>query len=318
MAGTEPEPTPSFEEACRYRAVTEQVGQLPASLIDEASGMTWDAESKSFFLINDSGDSARFFRVRLADLAKDKLAKVSEVQIENWKSFDLEDLSLGPCPSPLMGDCLALADIGDNRQRRKHVEIAFVPMKLLRERDVPKKVSVAKVSRLKYPDGAHNAEAFAVFDRDRAIIVTKNQERSSREAKPATVFEVNFAESRVKQVAQLDVPAWVTNKGLGGLVTGMSITPGARGMPLRIILLTYQNAVELEFQASTEPSSTTKVGNEQWKVRARRVLDLDYLEQQEAVAYDDKGRVFYTTEVPMKVFGANFAPIRMIEKVKCP
>jgi hypothetical protein len=247
VAGAAPAPTPSFQESCRVRVVTAQVGQLPASLIDEASGMTWDPESKSFFLINDSGDSARFFRVRLADLTPDRPAKVSEVQIENWRAFDLEDLSLGPCPSPLPGDCLALADIGDNRQRRKHVEIAFIPMKLLRERDVPKKVLVEKVSRLKYPGGAYNAEAFAIFDRDRAVIVTKNQERSSGEAKPATVFEVNLADSRVKEVAQLDIPTWVTNKGLGGLVTGMSIVPGTRGIPSQIILLTYQKCSRIGF-----------------------------------------------------------------------
>jgi hypothetical protein len=132
------------------------------------------------------------------------------------------------------------------------------------------------------------------------------------------VFEVDLARSQLTQVAEFDVPSWVSNRGLGGLVTGMSIYPGSRGPAMKLMLLTYQYAVELDVSSDTEPGGRTKVEKTVWKVRARRVLDLEYLEQQEAVAYDERGRVFYTTEVPMKVFGSKFAPVRMIEKVKCP
>lgn len=309
---------PALEESCRYRPVSEQIGQLPVDPIDEASGMVWDPVSKSFFVINDSGDKPRFFRVKRAGLMRDQTSAVHEIRFENWKAFDLEDLSLGPCPSPISGDCLALADIGDNRDRRKHIEIAFVPMKALRAETPQLKVKIEKVVRLKYPDRPSNAEAFSILDRDRAVIITKNQDRKTREARAAGVFEVDLKSAKMNKVAEFDVPSWVANKGLGGLVTGMSVVPGARGFPRKMILLTYQNAIELEVLLSTSPGGKTKVEDDGWKVRARRVLDLDYLEQQEAVAYDEEGRVYYTTEVPMKVFGAKHAPIRMIEKVKCP
>lgn len=309
---------PAFGENCRYRAVSEQVGQLPVDPIDEASGMVWDPASKSFFLINDSGDLPRFFRVKHAALARDKVSEIHEIRFEKWKAFDLEELSIGPCPSPLTGDCLALADIGDNRDRRKHVEIGFVPMQTLRAETPPKKVKIEKVVRLKYPERASNAEAFAMLEQDRAVIVTKSQDRKTREAQAASVFHVDLAKATMQKVAEFDVPTWVTNKGFGGLVTGMSVVPGARGFPRKMLLLTYQYAIELEVLSESGRNAKTKVEREEWKVRARRVLDLDYLEQQEAVAYDDQGRFFYTTEVPMKVFGAKYAPIRMVEKVKCP
>lgn len=311
-------PPSALEETCRYRPSSEQVGQLPVNPVDEASGMVWDPISKSFFVINDSGDEPRFFRVKFADLSRDKISQVHEIRFEKWNAFDLEDLSMGPCPSPMAGDCLALADIGDNRDRRKHIEIAFVPMLALRADIPPAKVTVEKVVRLKYPEHPTNAEAFSILDRDRAVIVTKSQDRKTREARAASVFEVSLDSGRLRKVAEFDVPSWVANKGLGGLVTGMSVVPGARGFPRKVVLLTYQYAIELEVLSGTGRDDKTKVEQEGWKVRARRVLDLDYLEQQEAVAYDDQERLFYSTEVPMKVFGAKYAPIRMIEKVQCP
>jgi len=307
-------PAHSVDTTCGYRAASQEVGQMPAKYIDEASGLVSLGDGR-FFVINDSGDIPRFFRIDVKQLP----AKVEEFRIVGWKPFDLEDLSIGPCPSPLEGECLALADIGDNRESRTSISVGFFPLEPLAATvKKPFSVKPAKIIRLKYPGkSSFNAEAFAILDRDVAVIITKNQSRKSREAEAARVFEVDLLKTEMREVGRWDVPEWVKDRGLAGLVTGMSVHPSERGNnERRVLLLTYQKAIELNV-------SMTKVQDPKalnyWNVVSRRVLGLDYLEQQEAIAYDIKDNgFFYTTELPLKFLGSKTAPIRFVEKVKCP
>lgn len=316
-----PSDAQGVSDTCEYHAPSQEFGQLPAHLIDEASGLISMGGSR-FFVINDSGDEPRFFR---ADV-KGKPAAVEEIKIDGWKPFDLEDLSIGPCPSPLQGECLALADIGDNRESRPSIAIGFFPLSSIPEKIAqPFALKPAQIVRLKYPQekiakkarkAAYNAEAFGILDRDQAVIVTKNQSRKSREAEPAKVFFVDLKEKAMRKVGEWDVPTWVKDRGLAGLVTGMSLHPSERGQTQRrMLLLTYRNAIELSVDL-------TKVEDEKlpnhWNIVSRRVLGLDYLEQQEAIAYNEGGGFFYTTELPMKFLGSKVAPLRVVEKVKCP
>ncbi len=304
-------------ESCDYRAASREVGQMPSEFVDEASGLV-SLGGGRFYVINDSGDRPRFFRVNI----RSKPTGVEEFLIEGWKPFDLEDLALGPCPQPMAGECLALADIGDNRESRPSIAIGFFPLKDL-EQKVEKPISVkpGKIVRLKYPKDesgkrSYNAEAFALLGNERAVIITKNQSRKSREAEPATVFEADLVKAELRKVGTWNVPTWVKDRGLAGLVTGMSVHPSELGLEeRRFLLLTYQNAVELRV-------NMTKVQGDgvvsDWKIVSKRVIGLDYLEQQEAIAYNEDNGFFYTTELPLKFLNSKAAPIRLVEKVKCP
>lgn len=303
---------------CGYHAVSQEVGQLPGQYIDEASGLVSLGDGR-FFVINDSGDVPRFFRIDI----KQAPAKVEDFRIVGWKPFDLEDLAIGPCPTPLEGECLALADIGDNRESRSSISIGFFALdslgsaSLKSAADKPISVKPAKIIRLKYPGkSSFNAEAFAILDRDVAVIVTKSQSRKSREAEAARVFEVDLLKTQMHEVGRWDVPEWVKDRGLAGLVTGMSVHPSEIGnKERRLLLLTYQKAIELNVNMTKVQES--KALN-YWNVVSRRVLGLDYLEQQEAIAYNKDNGFFYTTELPLKFLGTKTAPIRFVEKVKCP
>lgn len=310
-------PAQGVSSSCEYHAASREIGQMPAQYIDEASGLVSLGGGK-FFVINDSGDVPRFFRIDVKQVP----AKVEEFRITGWKPFDLEDLAIGPCPSPLEGDCLALADIGDNRESRTSVSIGFFELTSLPAEvptDVKRPISLkpAKIVRLNYPAKASfNAEAFAVLDRDVGLIVTKSQSRKSREAQPAKVFEVDILKKEMREVGRWDVPEWVKDRGLAGLVTGMSVHPSERGQTeRRVLLLTYQRAVELNIDMTKVQDAK---GPNYWNVVSRRVLGLDYLEQQEAIAYNKDNGFFYTTELPLKFLGSKTAPIRFVEKVKCP
>ena len=88
---------------------------------------------------------------------------VADLDVPGAEAVDWEDLALGPGPGgrPL----LYLGDIGDNREARETVDVYRVPE--------PRATSGATATapatrlRLRYPDGAHDAETLLVAPRGR-------------------------------------------------------------------------------------------------------------------------------------------------------
>jgi hypothetical protein len=120
--------------------------------IHESSGVAVSrAHAGLFWTHNDSGDPVLYAvdgegrtvgRVRVAGAA-----------VEDW-----EDVALAPCPAG--GDCLFVADIGDNAARRASVTVYRVP----EPAPAAAGSEPATAIRLRYPDGAHDAEAMFVLD----------------------------------------------------------------------------------------------------------------------------------------------------------
>jgi hypothetical protein len=83
------------------------------------------------------------------------------------RAIDWEDVSAAPCDT---GDCLYVADIGDNGLARRAVTIVRVPEPALADRDAaPPAVFTAT-----YADGPHNAEALFVVGAD-LYVVTRDR-----------------------------------------------------------------------------------------------------------------------------------------------
>jgi hypothetical protein len=110
---------------------------------------------------NDSGDPVLY--------AVDAEGRtVGRVGITGAELEDWEDVSRAPCPAG--GDCLYVADIGDNDADRASVVVYRVP----EPAPGAAQSAAATAIRLRYPDGAHDAEA--MFVRDGAIhVVTKGE-----------------------------------------------------------------------------------------------------------------------------------------------
>lgn len=312
------------QRICEGRVETREVGKFSVDPIDEASGLALSSDGSHFFVHNDSGDSARFFRTRLDG------SSIEEFAFKGFKPIDAEDISVGPCPEGLSGDCVALADIGDNRARRKEVTIGF-----FRIEDLPKapasggrgrlaavEIPLAKKIKFSYPEGPRNAEAFGILNSRFGVVVTKRQETKSRATMAADVYVIDFKKERAAKVAEWDVPTWVKDQGLGALVTGLSMAPSSVGPgaslggSVRLLLLTYRDAIEIT--ASTDILTATAWPPQPWVLTSRSVLKLDFLEQQEALTYDSKGTGFYyTSEAPLALLGDKTAPIRYVEKIVC-
>ncbi|HEY7770199.1 hypothetical protein [Longimicrobium sp.] len=141
---------------------TPQGGTRPlGDEVHESSGVAVSgAHAGIFWTHNDSGDPLLY-----AIDAQGRMAgtvRVTGAQVQDW-----EDVSRAPCPG---GNCLFVADIGDNQAKRP-----FVTVYRVREPAPSDTASApAEAIRLRYPDGAQDAEAMFVLN-GAIHIVTKGE-----------------------------------------------------------------------------------------------------------------------------------------------
>lgn len=120
------------------------------------AGIVWthnDSGEPLLYAVDAAGRTVG--RVRLAGAA-----------VEDW-----EDVARAPCPAG--GDCLYVADIGDNDGDRPSVTVYRVPEPAPDARQS----APATAIRLRYPDGAHDAEAMFVLH-GAIHVVTKGENGS--------------------------------------------------------------------------------------------------------------------------------------------
>ena len=141
---------------------TPQGGTRPlGDEVHETSGVAVSgAHAGIFWTHNDSGDPLLY-----AVDAQGRTAgtvRVTGAQVQDW-----EDVARAPCPG---GDCLFVADIGDNQAARP-----FVTVYRVREPAPGDTASApAEAIRLRYPGGAQDAEAMFVLN-GAIHIVTKGE-----------------------------------------------------------------------------------------------------------------------------------------------
>lgn len=132
-----------------------------AAVSGEQEGLVWTH--------NDSGWPAQLFAVDLAG------AIVGTVTVHGAENVDWEDVALARCAA---GDCLYVGDIGDNDRKREEIAVYRLPEPRVGS------PGVRGVERfaMRYPDGAHDAEALFVLPGEEVYVVTKGDRR------PALLF----------------------------------------------------------------------------------------------------------------------------------
>jgi hypothetical protein len=127
--------------------------------IGEASGLTLSRKTPDLLWShNDSGAPVLF--------GVDRSGVRVQVRIPNATVTDWEDISAARCPS---GDCLYIADIGDNRRSRRSVTV----YRVAEPGSTAAETSAPEIFTVSYPDGPHDAEALFVIDRG-LFIITKD------------------------------------------------------------------------------------------------------------------------------------------------
>ncbi len=152
-------------DACPTASAGEQVGVLPAGLV-EASGL---AASRAFegvlYSHNDSGDSARVFALGVDGSLR------SVLSVTGATAIDWEDLAVGSFAGK---PALYIGDIGDNARARKDVVVYRAPEPAA----LPAQGALDGVAafHLVYPDGRpRDAETLMWDDREEVVvIVTKD------------------------------------------------------------------------------------------------------------------------------------------------
>jgi hypothetical protein len=132
-------------------------GPKPLTDLPEASGLTLSRRTPGvLWSHNDSGQPVLFAfdtsgrprgRVRLPNAA-----------VEDW-----EDVTAAPCPA---GNCLYVADIGDNNLERRRMTVYRIPEPQAEDGESANVETFTAV----YPDGPHDAEALFVATEDMYII----------------------------------------------------------------------------------------------------------------------------------------------------
>ncbi len=131
-----------------------QIGTISASVAPEVSGIVdGRATPNTFWIHNDSGDTARFFAINHQG------ALLGTFPLANASAVDWEDIAIGGKPGG--GNYLYLGDIGDNNANRPSITVYRI--------DEPRSTVSATIpaggysaARLQYPNGPRNAESLFV------------------------------------------------------------------------------------------------------------------------------------------------------------
>ena len=192
-----------------------RTGTLPDE-IRESSGLAASRRLPGvFWTHDDSGGDALLFAIDSTG------ALLGSVRVTDARNRDWEALALGPCPS---GDCLYIADTGDNQGGRDDVAIYRVP------EPRPEDSATAPAERLpiRYPEGHPDTEAIYVLLDGGIHLVTKGRNT------PVTVYRYP-GEARPEQTVEVVLVGRLTRKPvpLPYQVTGAAASPDGRWVVVR-------------------------------------------------------------------------------------
>jgi len=201
-------------------------GQIDPSLVSECSGLVQSLRYHGvFWALGDSGSGAVVVPVH----ADGSLARgwSGPVRVEGWKNYDWEDLALDGRGN------LIIADVGNNRGRRKQLMLHFVP----EPKPGVAETAPTRTLRVHYEDQAGPSEDYdceAVFCvEDRVFFLTK------RRGDGQTVLyrlagDSPHRSNPLRRVSSFDV---------GGMVTAADVSPDGK----TVAVLTYTAVWAFDF-----------------------------------------------------------------------
>jgi hypothetical protein len=272
-------PTPRPEERAGYGPPT-QLARIENRDVNESSGVAASRTNPGvFWTHNDSGDGPYIYTF-------DAQGKSRGVwRVKGAKSRDWEDMAQGPGPESGRS-YLYIGDIGDNDYERQTITIYRVlepivsPDDAASTRSNARQTEAAEAIKLKYPDGAHDAETLIVHPSTGDIyIVTKSLDSAAGVYKLAAPFTSGDEPQTLARMGEVRAPA----TAFAGFFTGGAISPDGT----RVVLCDYVNAYELVLPSDAPFNAV-------WK-QPSLVIDLGEREQGEAITYTSDGESIVCT-----------------------
>lgn len=281
VEAAKPAPTPrrQVQKQTETYGPPRVLGRIDDAAIEESSGLVASRANPGFYWThNDSGDGPNIYAL------DDRGARRGTWRVKGASARDWEDIAAGPGPQAGVS-YLYIGDIGDNEARRSEIiiyrvkEPAINPADSASSKLKPLATDDAEVIRLRYPDGARDAEALLVHPVTGDLyIVSKIPFANPAVYKAAAPLDVNVP-TTLKRIGELDIPSL-----FGGLITGGDISPDG----LRVALCDYVDGYELVL-----PDARTQF-DQIWK-QPLKSLDLGKRKQGESIAYRLDGRAVLAT-----------------------
>jgi hypothetical protein len=128
--------------------------------LPEASGIAPGRRDSRLLWVHNDSDGPFVLGVDFDGRLRARV-RVMGAEVEDW-----EDIATGPCPA---GDCLYIADIGDNDAERPRITIYRIPEPGAGESET----GPAEAFHAVYADGPHDAESLFVTPDGHIIVATK-------------------------------------------------------------------------------------------------------------------------------------------------
>jgi len=159
-SGCAGEAAQTSESACTISAVNSLPDQL-----HEASGVASSRTHAGLvWTHNDSGGDPIVYGVDSSG------AVAAELHLRNARNVDWEDIAVDDCPGG-GGNCIYVADIGDNRAERDDIGVYVTP----EPASLGPSVAEARFVSLRYAAGPRDAEAMFLTDAHRLVVISKGR-----------------------------------------------------------------------------------------------------------------------------------------------
>lgn len=273
----------TMARAQSFEAAPTKVGELPLKLVPESSGMAYEAQGQRLFHINDSGDGAFVYTTNLRGEEAQKWAYDSK------KPKDVEDLAIGPCEVASRSQCLFVADMGDNSQKRSFITLTLLELKDFSGTEKP--IEPYRVLKLEYPDRAHDAESLVVDPQGHIHILSKEWNEKTKQSFPSIFyhFDGNTKDLDDKEKHQLTKGATVDFRELLSELAWWAQVPTAMDVDFEkdlAFVLTYTGIIVIKWSEMIAGTDTRT---------AHTYVEGPELPQQEALVLAPGG-LFYSTE----------------------
>jgi hypothetical protein len=256
------------------------IARLDDASVDESSGLVASRRNPDLFWThNDSGDEPLIF-------AFDRQGQRRGVwRVEGAKARDWEDIAIGPGPERGR-PYIYVGDIGDNQNGREAIVVYRILEPAVETGDAgssrtnPRRTETAAVIRIRYPDGAHDAEALMVHPSTGEIYLAVKAVAPS-----AVIYKLSATPSTERvntlaRVGEVRIPS-----PFGAMITGGDISPDGQ----RVVLCNYISAYELQLAAAS-----TDGFDAIWK-QPVTTISLGLRQQGEAVCYRLDGAAILAT-----------------------
>jgi hypothetical protein len=261
----------SWEPKSRAVARGESPLELRSKALTESSGLAFSYRDKEcVWSHNDSGDKARLFAFSSNGKCCGR-ADLIGVNADDWE--DMASFDDG-------GPRLIVADVGDNSSKRKSVSLY-----LFDEPDPREKTKIRSYQHLvvRYADGPQNCESVAVDVANRRILLIQ------KSPVVATVHEIPLplppsGREADAAVTKIEVDAEIIQRLAIPMTTGMDLCRITGDLWIASYLHAFRYPADRRMTLETRLSQIPQM------------VELPDLKQVEAIAIDDLGRIWVTSE----------------------